>query len=319
VPQSLRPYMCWHFEYLIECRKCQALIERGHSVHSLAEIVLEPSRPADPPMPTAPESKSQSVATQAEKIPQTGSETAVKETYDLPCGCRGEKAPKMPYEEILIGSLLCAFMFCLIAVWNTQTEQVRVAPSWMGTWIYSVWHLQQVDWPAILAYGMCVFNVAFWVGLSPFYLERLNRWFGLVRARFYRRRGFTDWAVQLETQFSFRQCFTCAVNRLSRLYKVPAEVLAITQKKMLMVPRTVEGLRSVKYALMAELKSHCKGATEVQLMDLYLRATEAIGVHAPGETAQVAVYAQSAWQATTSKINDFARAGIVGSYVLPTK
>jgi hypothetical protein len=158
------------------------------------------------------------------------------------------------------------------------------------------------------------FNITVFLGIVGWQISYLVRSNKDVTIKFRLRWRFIKIKVN-----SHVECFTCAVERLATLYKVPGECIAIAQKKMLMVPRTIGGLNSIKHALLSELKTHCKGASETQLMDVYLRSVNAIGVDAPAETALLAVYATEGWQKKTEEINRFTMSGLVNGYSLPTK
>jgi hypothetical protein len=329
IPVEFQGFLCMHGEYAIECRKCHSLSERGYSPKTMAEILnpkLEVS--GKTPQPNAEKPPVSRV------MPEPVSQEGPKETFSLPCACSGVAKSEIPYGRIIrLSTQLLAAIVMLVWYWLNVTGgiiwetflipyagPIQVPFPWLGfvgmCGLSLSWFVDTVIvWLAVNSTLLLwAWNITMFLGIVGWQINHLVRSNKDVTIKFRLRWRFIKIKVN-----SHVECFTCAVERLATLYKVPGECIAIAQKKMLMVPRTIGGLNSIKHALLAELKTHCRGASETQLMDVYLRSVSAIGVDAPAETALLAVYATEGWQKKTEEINRFTMSGLVNGYSLPTK
>lgn len=116
-----------------------------------------------------------------------------------------------------------------------------------------------------------------------------------------------------------RWCVRHQMGWISRRYKCPLKVLAIVQRAHLFVPRTVDGLRSIKYKILRELDDLCEGGDELSALECYERGVRAVSEHPILDTALLAVYGDAAAQVHITDLNGFYKGGAVGSFTLPTK
>jgi len=155
--------------------------------------------------------------------------------------------------------------------------------------------------------------------ILPFIWMKWRRHLTLRRADRLLKQGQDDAAYDLRRSLGVRVCLRHQFEHLARRFKVPISVLAICARKMFLVPRTTEGLRSISYTVFQKLDALCEHGDELSALECFARGYEVMARYPILDTAVMAVHEDDGWQRITNYLNLFTRDGVVGGYRLPTR
>lgn len=268
--------------------------------------VMPPIGPVPPPGPVDP------VMPQPPAMPPAPAVPA----YHLPCGCHGQKRRENPDTLVLLKwTGILVVLIALMDVLITNGWDSITWFEWLPLPAMEVADTLLERLPIACEVLVGVFSLVFLYVYVPRLVWEMREKLGSVA----KRRGFHALHACLVRGLKWNECLTCALTRLSLEVNVTPDVLAITQSVLLAVPRTVANLQSTRHILMAKLKAHCAGATELQLLDTYVRAMKVIGESAPAETSLLEVYGGDAFRTQSALLNTFYREGTSGETHLPVR